>query len=393
MGDNESRSVQGDSEPQLAERPPLSRRQFLRMAGIAGAAVAVGSSLGGLWRHVAAGLPPLPRRGYHYHGGGHHYHGGGYHYRRALPLQAAGGTATTTGQTGGAPVVAKEWDFPHLSVLSGPVAFAGVPALWGSQYAAKKLNAAGGIRGVPVKVTGTDTAWDAAKAVTAFTNVSAKALAVLGPLGGPESAAMVPLVTSAKVMSFASYTTDQEIKDGYPWVAGYMQNSSNAAAAGTKKWLELNSDIKTLVYLYDPSDPREHVGVPVLQSGGRGNGRQGGWDGGGKIRTTRPWHSGCQDAVLQARWHCRPTQDGGVRKVRSRTADPRLQRRQTSDGRVLRRSALICLRFPRVHSKTAIIYNLFDPTSQDPDLARVCCCLQSGLRRQGTQRPADDRLL
>ena len=276
-----------------------------------------------------------------------------------------GGTATTTGQAGGAPVAVQEWEFPHLSVLSGPVAFAGVPALWGSQYAAKKLNAAGGIRGVPVKVTGTDTAWDAAKAVTAFTNVSDKALAVLGPLGGPESAALVPLVASEKVMSFASYTTDQEIKDGYPWVAGYMQNSSDAAAAGTKKWLELNPDIKTLVYLYDPSDPpnteeyqfskaaAEAMGVKEV---GTVEVKSGQLDLGTPAVKTLSYKPDGIAALLRMEEYARFAQE--------------LQARGFKEGRRLFAGFAAfgsdLLTLSKGSLEDSYIYNLFDPTSQDP---------------------------
>jgi branched-chain amino acid transport system substrate-binding protein len=256
MRDNEKQSLQGSDRPQPIETKAVSRREFLRMAGLAGATVAAGSALGGVLASCggatttttaapATTAPAVTTT-----------------MAPAATTTSAPAATTTTGATTPTTAaatlpapVATEWEFPHLSVLSGPVAFAGVPALWGSQYAAKVLNAAGGMRGVPVKITGTDTAWDAAKAVTAFTSVSAKALVVLGPLGGPESAALVPAVSSTKVMSFASYTTDEEIKDGYPWVAGYMQNSSRAAGAGTAKWLELNPDIKSAVFLYDPSDP------------------------------------------------------------------------------------------------------------------------------------------
>ena len=90
-------------------------------------------------------------------------------------------------------VAVTEWEIPMLTAATGAIAYVGKPAGWAAEYAAEIINANGGIRGVPVKVTVLDTAFDTSKAVTQMTSVVDNALVVLGPMDAPgaESAGQV----------------------------------------------------------------------------------------------------------------------------------------------------------------------------------------------------------
>ena len=61
------------------------------------------------------------------------------------------------------------------------MAAAGNAATWAVQYAVSEINAAGGIRGVPVKVTAYDDANSATQAVSVAAKVIPGSLVLLGP--------------------------------------------------------------------------------------------------------------------------------------------------------------------------------------------------------------------
>jgi branched-chain amino acid transport system substrate-binding protein len=159
---------------------------------------------------------------------------------QAVTTTAPAGETTTTAATGQEPVAVTEWDISMLSVLSGPVAFAGEPALWSAQYAAELINAAGGIRGVPIKITGIDTAFDPAKAASGMTNVIDKALIVLGPMDGPGAEACVPVFTEAKVPVIGAFTSPAERESAVPYGVAYMSDDGPASAWAIQEWLKAN---------------------------------------------------------------------------------------------------------------------------------------------------------
>ena len=53
----------------------------------------------------------------------------------------------------------KEWDVPFLNSLTGAIASIGEYLEWGAERAAKEINAAGGIKGKPVKIVGSTRRW------------------------------------------------------------------------------------------------------------------------------------------------------------------------------------------------------------------------------------------
>jgi branched-chain amino acid transport system substrate-binding protein len=150
-----------------------------------------------------------------------------------------------------------EWDIPMLSVLTGPVAFAGIPAAWGAEYAAKEINKAGGIKGIPIKITKQDTAFNTAKAVSAMTKAVADAVAILGPMDGPGADAASPVAAEAKVPSIAALSFPDARERLKPWGIACMQDSPEGSALAAAEWVRLNPEIKSVVVFYMPSDPAQ----------------------------------------------------------------------------------------------------------------------------------------
>ena len=152
-------------------------------------------------------------------------------------------------------VAVKEWKIPMLTVLTGPVAFAGVPARWAAEYAVNEINAAGGIRGVPIKLTVYDTALDNAKAVQTMARVIPGSLVVLGPMDGRGSTAVAQQLLDNKILSLNSNTNATMLSSSKPYSVSYMQDPSKGNVVGAKKWFQLEPWIKSVAMFYDPTDP------------------------------------------------------------------------------------------------------------------------------------------
>lgn len=161
-------------------------------------------------------------------------------------------------------VAVTEWEIPMLSAVTGAIAYVGEPAAWAAQYAAEVINANGGIRGVPVKVTVLDTAFDTAKAVTHMTSVVDKSLVVMGPMDAPGAEAAGLTSYEAGVPNIAAYSF-QDIRDSYaPYVMGYMTDSEEGDLEAVQKWTEMNDDIKKIVIIYTPTDASQAAATELL---------------------------------------------------------------------------------------------------------------------------------
>ena len=80
-----------------------------------------------------------------------------------------------------------------LNALTGPIAAIGEYLDWGAQQAAREINAAGGIKGKPVKVIGVDTALDPQKGSVEMAKLVEKTLVALGPVPEPVIMAAMPI--------------------------------------------------------------------------------------------------------------------------------------------------------------------------------------------------------
>jgi branched-chain amino acid transport system substrate-binding protein len=181
------------------------------------------------------------------------------------------GSGFTMAHAGDA-VAMKEWKIPMLTVLTGPVAFAGVPAKWAAEYAVNEINAAGGIRGVPVKLTVYDTAMDNAKAVQAMARAIPGSLVVLGPLDGRGSTAVAQQLLDNKILSLNSNTNAAMLSSSKPYSVAYMQDHSMGNVLAAKKWFQLEPWIKSVAMFYDPSDPATKDAIDKFQANIAGTG-------------------------------------------------------------------------------------------------------------------------
>ena len=169
-------------------------------------------------------------------------------------------------------VAVKEWKIPMLTVLTGPVAYAGAGAKWGAEYAVDEINATGGIRGVPVKLTVYDTALDNAKAVQMIARVIPGSLVVLGPMDGRGSTAVAQQLVDNKILCINSNTNATMLSSSKPYSVAYMQDASKGNVVASKKWFQSEPWIKSVAMFYDPADPATTDAVDKYEANIAGSG-------------------------------------------------------------------------------------------------------------------------
>lgn len=163
-----------------------------------------------------------------------------------------------------APVVS-EWNIPQLTILTGPGAFFGLEAKWGAERAVSEINAAGGIRGVPVKLTQYDTAYDPAKAVAATTRVVEDSLVILGPMAGTTGEAAAAIAVEEGVPIITSLCFPHVRQRFAPWGCSVYGDMGAGHVAAITEWLRLNPDIKSLVIFYNPPQISHVWGVEEIE--------------------------------------------------------------------------------------------------------------------------------
>lgn len=161
-------------------------------------------------------------------------------------------------EEGPSPPVVSEWNIPQISMLTGPPAIFGLAAVWGADMAVKEINEAGGIRGVPIKLTRYDSAYDPAKAVTMMARAIEGSLVILGPLAQEEGEPAGEIAVSEGV-TFISELPNPLARESFaPWGCCWSPDNAPLYAVGVREWLRLNPDIKSVAIAYVPEFP-SHV--------------------------------------------------------------------------------------------------------------------------------------
>ena len=98
-----------------------------------------------------------------------------------------------------------EWNLPALTMMSGAWAALGLEGKWAMDVAVEEINESGGIRGIPLKLTWYDTAYDPAKTVQQIGRaIDQKPLLILGPQYDTPLSAAVPIACREEVFVLAA---------------------------------------------------------------------------------------------------------------------------------------------------------------------------------------------
>ncbi|MEW6034368.1 MAG: ABC transporter substrate-binding protein [Chloroflexota bacterium] len=166
-----------------------------------------------------------------------------------------------------------QWEVPVFVAMTGPLAFLGEDIQWAMNRAATEINAAGGIRGKPVKLTYYDSPYDAARAVTLTREQADKALVIAAQVTGVEAEAAAPVAVTAKVPWIDAITNaSTTFEKNRPWTFGLSTDPGASAGAALKRLLADNPQVKTVGRLMEVSDQIfliEWNGMkPVLEAAG-----------------------------------------------------------------------------------------------------------------------------
>ncbi len=147
----------------------------------------------------------------------------------------------------GQEVKVKEWNIPFLNTITGPIASIGEYMSWSANRAAEEINAAGGVRGVPIKIDIIDTGVDKDKAMEEMAKLVDSALVVMGPV--PEACIMaaVPIAVKAGLFSMVSSTSYEYAVEYFPWTLSWYPITEEKLPPITAAWANLHPDMKTVV--------------------------------------------------------------------------------------------------------------------------------------------------
>ncbi len=156
---------------------------------------------------------------------------------------------------GQAKVVATEWQVPFLNCLTGPIAAIGEFLEWGAEYAAKEINASGGIAGVPVKVVPVDTALDPQKGSVEMARIVKDSLVAMGPVPEPVIMAAMPIAVEAGMMSITATTSLEYAQKFFPWTVSFLPPTEERLRTIVAAWGKEFPDMKQAVQFVVPYGP------------------------------------------------------------------------------------------------------------------------------------------
>jgi branched-chain amino acid transport system substrate-binding protein len=161
---------------------------------------------------------------------------------------------TALGLAGGKPEV-KEWTVPFLNSLTGPIASIGEYLQWGAERAAKEINDAGGIRGIPVKVVGVDTALDPQKGSVEMAKLVESSLVALGPVPENVIQAAMPIAVEAGMVSITATTSYEYAEKYFPWTVSWFPPTEKRLGELVAAWGKLYPDMKKVVQFVENYGP------------------------------------------------------------------------------------------------------------------------------------------
>ena len=147
----------------------------------------------------------------------------------------------------GQEVQVSEWNIPFLNSITGPIASIGEYMSWSAYRAADEINAAGGVRGKPIKIEVIDTGVSKDKAMEEMAKLVDSALVVMGPV--PEACIMaaVPIAVKAGLFSLVSSTSYEYAVEYFPWTLSWYPITEEKLPPITAAWAKLHPDMKTVV--------------------------------------------------------------------------------------------------------------------------------------------------
>lgn len=152
-----------------------------------------------------------------------------------------------------------------LSPVTGELSYIGEPVKWAVEYAQEVINAAGGIDGIPLKVTVLDTEFKTEQALDMEKKLIDSQRIFLGPVDAPGTAAGAKLVLESGIPNIATYSYETIRKQTAPYGISYMSDSTEGEIEAVRLWKQLNPDIQRVVIFANPSDSSQVETAALLE--------------------------------------------------------------------------------------------------------------------------------
>jgi branched-chain amino acid transport system substrate-binding protein len=149
----------------------------------------------------------------------------------------------------------EQWEVPFLNCLTGAIASIGEYLQWGAERAVKEINAAGGIKGKPVKVTGVDTALDPQKGSVEMARLVKNTLVALGPVPEPVIMAAMPIAAENGMVSITATTSYEYAVKFFPWTVSWFPPTEQRLGELVSAWAKLHPEMKTVIQFVEPYGP------------------------------------------------------------------------------------------------------------------------------------------
>ena len=157
-------------------------------------------------------------------------------------VTAPAATTTVTAPAPEPPYVS-EWILPSLALLGGAWAAYGVEGEWVKDLVAKEINAAGGIRGIPIKRVSYDSGYDTAKAVQQMARIlDLKPLVIAGIFGDTPQGAALPMAVKQGVFTLDGNGDPNLFPQNAPWGVSLSPTIEQFTPVAARHYVKLHGD-------------------------------------------------------------------------------------------------------------------------------------------------------
>ena len=147
------------------------------------------------------------------------------------------------------------WDIPALVQTRGIFGWYGEEELWTFKQVVKDINAAGGVRGLPIKVSVYETGDEPGEKQAQMGKIlDTKPLVIASP--GYVTTETMPMVVKEEVFCLCvSAIVKDDAEPFFPWDMTFIAPEEEEVGPAARRWIEEQPEIKSVVALADPYRP------------------------------------------------------------------------------------------------------------------------------------------
>ncbi|MCL2492772.1 MAG: ABC transporter substrate-binding protein [Clostridiales bacterium] len=190
------------------------------------------------------------------------YFQGFFSQQNTSPIPPPGPGAGSNGDKGGSgsqallpPPSVTQWPFPILTAITGNDSREDLAAAWGFDYGIQRVNATGGIRGIPASSVLHDTSGNPDKALTEMTAVTKDALVAFGPTGSENFETVHKAAATAKLPHISSANAPGLRTPFAPYLISCTADPGRDAEGALRLWVTATPAISKLYVFYDTTLP------------------------------------------------------------------------------------------------------------------------------------------